>query len=1195
MNNPNILIIEDNPISRKVLRVTLESENYSVIEAADAHTGLQAAMKDKFDLIIQDIFLPDMNGFELNNKLRKIPGVEETPIIAISGFQYPIDKGLDLSGITEFIMKPIDPSYLLEVIKIHIPLSVSTKILIGSGKHVLIVDDNPIDLKLFCLQLKNLGFEVTPALDGVIALHEALLKKPDIIISDILMPNMDGFGLCIEIKRNPELCDIPVMLLTSHYLDDEDISLANKVGASYYLTTPADEGKLGEAILQIIKENEIHTKSNLLKLTDEIKEKHAIRSVQQLDQQVVDNSKLAQRCAILTSQLSLTEGIVNALASSKKDMDESLKEVLYFSLDSMGLSKGALYLRKQNNEIVLNQLVGYSENQINDVKSCFGLSAIIPDIILENKPFAIPPDHVMSFDPEKVLALACVKSALFIPLFSGYDCLGILYLGSDSEGIAGGKTKELVHTLSLQFGQSIALASAFDKLIASENRYRQLVEISPDAIFIQQNNKYIYANSSALKLFNTDNIEILAERPFLEYFLYEYQDPIKEKMVKITRKKITSFQEGKIIDIEGEIHDVEIVLSPFVYNDSPAVYIIMRDITERNRSALHLEIQYAIAWILAESATLFDATAKILKLICERLKWDCGSIWAVDKKANVLRCTRCWQISEISNTEFQKDSLKLTCPIGEGFPGQAWKNRKILWKTDVINDNEFLRPNSGSVIGLKTGVIFPIIYENEVLGVIEFYSRETSAPNVDLMRWFESIGNQLGLFLVRKHLEKQMLFLAEHDTLTGLSNRSLLEQYLNTAIISAEESSRKLAVLFIDIDHFKYINDSMGHEAGDLLLKEIAERFRRCLRPEDSVSRLGGDEFVIIVNSIFKKEEVIVIIERLQKQLSHPIILKDKEFNVKASIGISVFPDDARTVQTLIQKADIAMYAAKEKGRNNYQFCTSEMTVHAENRGILINNLRKALVNNEFALHYQPKINIKNQCISGMEALIRWNSPDGLLMPANFIPAAEGSDLIVPIGEWVLIAACHQNKVWQRACLADITISINLSVQNLNNQLLQVMKKTLSETQIQPDSIEVELTEAALIENVENNIIVLSALKSMGVKIAIDDFGTGYSSLSYLKRFPIDTIKIDQSFVRDLATDPDDAAIVTAIIAMAHSLGISVNAEGVETEDQLKFLCENGCDEIQGYYFSRPLSAEEATSYIQNPSLVKKFNYPPKS
>ncbi len=1189
MNKATILVIEDNPISRKVLKMSLESEHYTVIEAANGVEALREASNQKIDLIIQDLFLPDMSGYLLNAKLRALPGIEKIPILALSGFLTALDEQSKHSGFSTFLLKPIDPTYLLDVVKAHLPISIPAKILVGRGKHILIADDNAIQLKLFGMQLRNAGFEVTAAMDGVIALREARSRQPDAIISDILMPNLDGFGLCAEIKRDPKLCTIPVMLLTSHYLQDDDLALAKKVGASCYLTRTPDEEKLITELLKILNTQPSAPVSAPFDITEDIKHEHSIRSVRQLEQQVLVNTKLAQRCAMLMSQLSLIGGIANALTTSSKDIDESLKDVLYFCLDATGISKGALYIKRADKSMVLSQQIGYKEDEKEKVASFFGISILIPEIIQKKEPFAVPSEHFSGIEAQNFLNEAGVKSALIVPLFSGTDCLGVLFLGSDLS-LSDESTLEFIRTLGSQFGQSIALASAFESLGSSENRYRQLVEISPDAIFIQQNEKFVYANSSALNLLNAKSLNDLLTHSVYNFFPPDYQQVIKNYIEKNHNQNSMSLEEGKIINLKGDVLDVEIVVSPMIHQQKPAVYMIMRDITERKRSALHLEIQYAIAWILAESATLFVATAKILKIICARLQWDCGAIWAVDQEDNVLRCTRVWQMPQIKNNAFQLESLSRTYAIGVGLTGQVWQERKAVWKSDILHEADFLRKNSAAEVGLTTAVAFPIIYENEVLGVIEFFSKKMLQPNHDSLLWFESIGNQFGLFLKRKHMEKQMLYLAEHDVLTGLSNRSLLEQYLTTALTAAETTGDKLAIIFLDLDHFKYVNDSMGHQAGDTLLKEISERFRQCLRAQDTISRLGGDEFIITIPNVHQKEEIIEIINRLKKELAREITLKEKEFLITASMGVSFYPDDGTTVQTLIKCADIAMYAAKEKGRNTYQFCTPEMTAQAENRGILQNNLRQAIENNEFILYYQPKIDVATQKVIGMEALIRWRRPDGIVLPGNFIAAIEGSDLINPISEWVLKTACLQNKAWQTLGMSPVIISVNLSARNLNKNLLQFAEKILTETNLYPDTFEVELTESALMENVENNIQILRSLKEMGLKISIDDFGTGYSSLSYLKRFPIDTIKIDQSFIRDLATDLDDAAIVTAIIAMARSLGFRVIAEGVETEAQLKFLCQHGCDEIQGFYFSRPLPVAEAAEFIQNANIAWHFD-----
>lgn len=1188
---PKILIIEDNYISRNFLKKVLETENYYVIDAENGTKALDSATKQSFDLIIQDLILPDMDGFELNKKIRMLPGKEKIPIFAISGFLNQFDKEeKSASGFTQFLLKPIEASYLLDLIKVHLPLATTFNMLIGKGKHILIADDNPIQLKLFSMQLRNLGFEVTTALDGIIALQEAKIRKPDAIISDILMPNLDGYGLCIEIKRDPKLSDIPVMLLTSHYVEDEDLALANKVGASSYLTRIPDIDKLVNSLMEILNAKPLISNAVPFEVSVDVEKKHTIRTIRQLEQQVLENAKLGQRAAMLMSQLSLISAIVNALTSSSKNVYESLREVLYFCLDSTGISKGVLYLKKSQEKFIVNQQIGYRDDEINIIESFFGLDNLIQDILVKKEPFAITQDNISIQNGNQFLASAQVKSALLVPLYSGEENLGVLFLGSDSINFLNEDTQEFIRTLGMQVGQSIALATSFEKLTSSEKRYRQLVEISPDAIFIQQNERFVYANNSALRMLGIKTIDELQSRSFYDYFPSDSLKIIQKHIHDNVNIVSESLPDLKLITLNGTQLDVEIVISSFIYQEKPAVYMIMRDITERKRSALHLEIQYRIAWVLAESDTLFVATAKMLQIICESLAWDCGLIWAVDKDENVLRCTRVWQNQNLKNDSFEIESLKQTFTPGTGLPGTAWKEKKAIWQPALLTDPNYIRKGSAAELGWATGVAFPIIHKNDVFGIIEFYSINIKYPDEHLLLWFESIGNQFGVFVMRKHLEKQMLYLAEHDVLTGLSNRSLLEQYLLSAIKTADEKHHKVAILFLDLDHFKYVNDSLGHHAGDDLLKEIADRFRRCLRPQDTVSRLGGDEFVIILSKINNTNEVNEIIDRIQNQLSRKVDLKNKEFFITASIGVSLYPDNGDSVQNLIKSADIAMYSAKEKGRNTYQFCTKEMTEIAENRGNLQSNLAKALDKNEFILYYQPKIDVATQKISGMEALIRWKSADTILLPFSFIAAAEGSDLIISIGEWVLKTAFMQNKVWQSAGLPNITMSVNLSVRNLNKELLLFVENILRETNLAPGSFEVELTESSLMINVENNINILKSLKDMGLKISVDDFGTGYSSLSYLKRFPIDTLKIDKSFVSNIAFDPDDAAIVTAIIAMAHSLGFRVIAEGVETEAQLKFLCQHGCDEIQGFYFSRPLPLNEATAFIRDSKLSWHFD-----
>lgn len=429
----------------------------------------------------------------------------------------------------------------------------------------------------------------------------------------------------------------------------------------------------------------------------------------------------------------------------------------------------------------------------------------------------------------------------------------------------------------------------------------------------------------------------------------------------------------------------------------------------------------------------------------------------------------------------------------------------------------------------------------------------------------------------RKNLEMQVQYQATHDTLTGLANRHLLDDRLNAAIAQAARFGHPVWVAFVDLDRFKLVNDSLGHKAGDLVLRTIADRLRSTLRDTDTISRLGGDEFVLILPGLGEGGLDTPLLQRVMDVVAQPILIEDKEFFLGCSIGVSVYPGDADTASLLIERADIAMYRAKETGRNNFQFFTEEMNQRLVERLRIESALRTAVEHEQFVLYYQPKVDIASGSMVGAEALIRWQHPElGLVSPARFIGMAEETGLIVPIGYWVVRAACEQGMAWQRAGLGSLTISVNLSARQFAEpDLVQAIAAILAETGMPPQQLEIELTESLVMANVEHVIGVLHEFKALGVKLSVDDFGTGYSSLSYLKRFPLDVLKIDRSFIHDIATDPDAAAIVLSIISLAHSLRLRVVAEGVEDAGQLDYLRQHDCDEMQGYYFSKPLPPDE--------------------
>ncbi|MBF0519079.1 MAG: EAL domain-containing protein [Nitrospirae bacterium] len=436
----------------------------------------------------------------------------------------------------------------------------------------------------------------------------------------------------------------------------------------------------------------------------------------------------------------------------------------------------------------------------------------------------------------------------------------------------------------------------------------------------------------------------------------------------------------------------------------------------------------------------------------------------------------------------------------------------------------------------------------------------------------------------RKKMEEHLRQLAHHDVLTGLPNRTLFEDRVKQSILQATRNNNSFAVMFLDLDRFKLVNDTLGHNVGDLLLKEVSCRLEDCVRKSDTVARMGGDEFQILVSKILQPTDLMAIAKKVIKSINEPYVLGEHMCKVGVSIGISIFPNDGETLEALNKCADVAMYQAKEHGKNDYRFYDSSMDKAITERVTLEKALINALDSEQFVLHYQPQIDMSSGRIAGCEALIRWQHPEtGLISPAKFIPIAEETHLIIPIGKWVIAAACRQSRKWLDAGFKPIVVSVNLSAQHFKlHELLKTITDVLDETGISPEYLELEITESGLMQNVEESIKIMNQIRELGISISVDDFGTGYSSLVYLKRFPLQTLKIDQSFIRNCPYDAADAVITSTIISMAHSLNIKVIAEGVENTQQLELLRTFDCDEVQGYLFSKPVSAHEFTELLED-------------
>jgi diguanylate cyclase (GGDEF)-like protein len=548
----------------------------------------------------------------------------------------------------------------------------------------------------------------------------------------------------------------------------------------------------------------------------------------------------------------------------------------------------------------------------------------------------------------------------------------------------------------------------------------------------------------------------------------------------------------------------------------------------------------------------------------------------------------------VKSTRF---SISARHPEGRGLTGTAFRTKAPCIMNDFqTNERTAHWHKLAKGGGTRSGAAFPLLKKDGApVGVLLFLAGEEDVFTDDLVELLAKLAENISFALdnfdradEKTKADERIEYLASHDSLTRLPNREMFNELLRHAIESARRYQRSFAVLFIDLDRFKVINDSLGHDAGDILLVEIADRLRGALRSSDVVARLGGDEFVVILAETAERDDVERIAGNLLSVLGEPLQLGGHECHTTASIGIAMYPSDGDDVQALTKNADMAMYLAKEDGKNGFRFFTKEIKAQSIERLTLETALRRALERDQFALHYQPKVDMGSGQITGVEALLRWTHPElGVLSPVQFIPLAEETGLIVPIGRWVLREACAQNMAWQRRGLRPVSMAVNLSPRQFADQrLLQDIDEALASSGMSPVLLQLEVTESMVMRNVARAIKVLDAIQSRGIRLAIDDFGTGYSSMSLMKQFPIDTIKVDRSFVRDLPNDSEDQAIAQAIISMGKALGMTVIAEGVETVEQQAFLRSHACDEMQGYLFSKPLPPGQLASLLRSSPLL---------
>jgi diguanylate cyclase (GGDEF)-like protein/PAS domain S-box-containing protein len=609
---------------------------------------------------------------------------------------------------------------------------------------------------------------------------------------------------------------------------------------------------------------------------------------------------------------------------------------------------------------------------------------------------------------------------------------------------------------------------------------------------------------------------------------------------------------------------------------------IARDITERKLHETLRDDEAQLLEMIASSAPLQSILDRLMRLVESQLEGLQASVLILDETGkNLYHC------AAPSLPPAYIEAVN-GLPIGpcQGSCGTAAFLRQPVMVTDILEDPLWAKfRHLVTPYGYRSCWSVPILsHRSDVLGTFALYSKTVREPTESENRLLDMAKRIAGIAIERRQAEDRIQFMANHDALTGLPNRSLLKDRLSQAMLHAQRHDHCVTVAFIDLDNFKLVNDSLGHNIGDELLKKVASRMVKCLRATDTVVRLGGDEFVIVLFDQAKDSgAVLVTIERIRAAIAAPLHIEGHQIKVTSSIGIASYPSDAEDPDMLLANADAAMYRAKESGRDNFQFYTPEFNLKIQEKLALQEALRHALHRSEFSLVYQPQVDLKTGAIFAVEALLRWNNPVlGVIPPSKFIPLAEETGIIVSIGEWVLREACRQNKAWQDAGLPPIAVSVNISARQFKEKgLVGVVTRALAASRLEPKYLELELTESLIMQDAAWAVTVMKALQSFGIKLAIDDFGTGYSSLSALKTFPVARLKIDKSFIDHLPVNENDQAVVSAVISLGQKLNMRVIAEGVETDDQVAFLRRNNCDEIQGYHFSPPVSPDKIQKQLK--------------
>jgi len=1089
---------------------------------------------------------------------------------------------------------------------------------------ILIAEDSPTQAAQLAHLLEEHSFMATIAVNGREALAEIERSKPTLVISDIVMPELDGYGLCKAIKSDARLKDIPVMLVTT-LGDPLDVIRGLECGADNFIRKPYDEKYLLSRIEYLLLNLEMR-KNQWMQMGVEInlgKRKHFITAERQqildllistYEQAVQINNELKARERELAHSNQVLKGlylIAEGLNRAGSEQ-EAAELVLERAMELPGIQAGwiALWDPETGFKCVAARNVPPALEAPDALEGdCFCRRGLVSGAL----------DHVTNILECERLSTASgdtggLRYHASVPLWLGDRTLGVMNLVGPEKGLFTDDELKVLYGVGNQVAVALDRARLHANLerlveertakLAAEIEERKriereqarlvaIIEATPDMVAtVGLDGVPLYCNQAGLGMLglvpgqDASTVRVLESRPEWATRLV-----IVEGIPHAIEHGSWS-GETALLRRDGTELPVSQVIIAHKKDNGPVEYLstIIRDISvqkENERRIIRLNRLYAVLSGINTAIVRTHDRQDLFEEAC-RIAVEQGQLrmaWIGLLDPDGINLT---PVAKSGFEEGYLDEIRLSAiadaPDTCKLVARALREETAVLCNDIGTDPQMARWRDEALRrGYRSIAVFPLQVGEKVVGLLVLYASETDFFDKEEMALLTELAGDISFALDHIEKEQRLNYLAYYDVLTGLPNRSLLYDRLDQGEKAARRNGWMLAVLFVDLDNFKTINDTLGHTIGDALLQEVARRLASCLRDTDTVGRLGGDEFGIILPEIGSSEDAAMVARKVIESCAMPHLIEGHELFVSASVGITLFPDDAADSETLVRNADTAMYRAKDLGRNTYQFFTAEMNQSTQDKMRLETDLRYALAKGEFLLHYQPKVSCVSGKITGFEALLRWQHPvRGLVGPDAFIPALEETGLIEPVGAWVLSTACAQAKRWHDAGLGTPNIAVNISGRQTHvADLCETVRQVLEVSGLAPAYLELELTESYVMKDAEGIIGILKRLKTMGVNITVDDFGTGYSSLAYLKRFPIDSLKVDRAFVRDITADPNDVSITRAIITLAHSLKLKVVAEGVETEGQLGLLIANHCDEIQGYYFSRPLPSEEATALLR--------------